>query len=76
MKENCRECSRRFRGIRSILFNQIQALLVIKQMLKLDTHLPSKILFGLMKALLKMMKNAFLFILKAFLVLKIFIFLS
>ena len=45
--------------------------------LKSCSHLPKKIvLFALMKAALKMMKNDFYFILKALFVLKIFKFLS
>ena len=41
-----------------------------------DSHLPKKCVIGLIESPLKMMKNAFYFILKAFLVLKIFKFLS
>ena len=42
----------------------------------MDSHLPKKCVIGLIESPLKMMKNAFYFILKAFLVLKIFKFLS
>ena len=45
--------------------------------LKSGSHLPKKVvLFALIKAALKMMKNDFYFILKALFVLKIFKFLS
>ena len=45
--------------------------------LKLDTHLPNKIIFIFFnESSLKMIKNAFYFILKAVFVLKIFKFLS
>ena len=42
----------------------------------MDSHLPKKCVIGLIESPLKMMKNAFYFILKAFLVLKVFKFLS
>ena len=48
----------------------------VSELLKSDSHLPKKFaLFASMKAL-KMVKNAFYFILKALFVLKVFKFLS
>ena len=49
---------------------------VSKEALKLDSHLPKKILNCFNDGSSKMMKNAFYFILKALFVLKIFKFLS
>ena len=47
-----------------------------KQKLKSDSHLPKKLYYCFIEIPLKMMKNAFYFILKALFVLKIFKFLS
>ena len=49
---------------------------LIHQDIKVDSHLKKNLCFYLIESPLKMMKNAFYFILKALFVLKIFKFLS
>ena len=75
----CLSCKSAIPGNCYMLMNWsllVKHLMNWKEDLKSDSHLPKKIVFCLIESSLKMVKNVFYFVLKAFFVLKIFKFLS